>query len=65
MKSWKICVFLDMTRFLQKNWLLNRCTITGVLLKTSNENRYTTDRNWKQKPHEINKFACKKWPVEN
>ena len=38
MKSWKICVLWNMTRFLPKNGRLNRWAITGVLLKTSVKN---------------------------
>ena len=48
MKSWKICVFLDMTRFLQKNGGLNRWAMTGVLLKTSVKNVIKKGHNGKQ-----------------
>ena len=48
LKSWKKCVFWNMTRFLQKNGGLNGWTITDVLLKTSDEKRYKNMHNGKQ-----------------
>ena len=59
-KSWKICVFLDMTRFLQKNGGLNRWAITGVLLKTSVKNVIKKGTTENKKKHEIIKKSSKK-----
>ena len=65
MKSWKICVFLDMTRFLQKNGGLNRWAITGVLLKTRVKNVIKKDTTENKKKQESINKSSKKWRFEN